>query len=109
MNREEGGQNRIDWILTGDPIEAGRYTLEPVARVSGWRGGGDGEQGRGYGSLLRIRPVEVRVSDRDGVERTLPITDPTAEAVRQIALSALFVAAVSLVLMLVAALRRLRT
>jgi hypothetical protein len=109
MNQEGDGQrNQIDRIMVGEPISAGGYTLEPVARARGWYGGGDGEQGRGFGAMLRVRPVEVRVSDSAGVEQTVQIVDPSADAVRQIAMSALFVAAVSLVLMLVAGIIRLR-
>jgi hypothetical protein len=105
MDAEQGQRGRIDRIIVGDPIEASGQTLEPVARVGGWYGGGDGEQGRGFGALLRIQPLEIRVSDPEGVERTVSITDPTAGAVRRIALSGLFVAAVSILLLLIGLMR----
>jgi hypothetical protein len=108
MNEEEGQRGKIDRILLGDPIAAGGYTVEPVARAGGWYGGGDGEQGRGFGAVLKIRPLEVRVSDSTGVEHTVPITDPTGDAVRQIALVGMLVAAVSTMLLLVAGLIRLK-
>jgi hypothetical protein len=105
MDKDKGQQGRIDRLLVGDPIEASGYRLEPVARAGGWYGGGDGEQGRGFGAVLRVRPVEVRVSDPDGAEHTVAITDPTGQAIRQMALIGLLVAVVSALLVLVAHLR----
>jgi uncharacterized spore protein YtfJ len=101
MDAGQGQRGRIDRIMVGDPIEAGGHTLEPVALAGGWYGGGDGEQGRGFGALVRIQPVEVRVRDPNGVEHTVSITDPSREATRQLVLSALFVAAVSMLVILV--------
>ena len=105
MDEEKEQKGRIDRILVGDPIEAGGHTLEPVARAGGWYGGGDGEQGRGFGAWLRIRPLEVRVSDPGGAQQTIAITDPTGQAIRQFALVGLLVAAVSMVLLLVGLMR----
>jgi hypothetical protein len=105
MDEEKEPARRIDQVLVGDPIAAGGRTLLPIARAGGWYGGGGNEQGRGAGALLRVRPVEVRVTDPGGDEYAIPITDPTADAVRQIALIGLVVTAVSLLLMLVGLLR----
>jgi hypothetical protein len=105
MDREKGPGVRIDRILVGDPIAAGGYTIRPVARAGGRYGGGHGEEGRGFGAWLRVRPLEVRVSDPGGAEHTVSITDPTGDAVRRIAVMALVVAAVSALLLLVGLLR----
>ncbi len=108
MNGEQKQPEKIDLILVGDRIAAGGYTVEPVARAQGFYGGGDSEQGRGFGSVLKIRPLEVRVSGPGGVEQTVPITDPTGEAVRGIAKAGLVVAAISALLLLLNFLRRRR-
>jgi hypothetical protein len=105
MNEEEGQRGRIDRILVGDPITAGRYTLEPVANARGWYGSGGGEQGRGSGAMLSIRPLEVRVSDLGGAEHIVSITDPMGDAMRRMALIGLLVAAVSMVLLVVGRIR----
>jgi hypothetical protein len=106
MDKDKGQQGRIDRILVGDPIAAGGRTLEPVARAGGWYGGGDGEQGRGFAAWLRVQPLEVRVCDPDGAEHTVYISDPTGQAIRQIALFGLLVSAVSMALLLLAGLVR---
>jgi hypothetical protein len=105
MNKEEGPGSKIDRILVGDPVVAGGRTFRPVARVGGWLGGGHGEQGWGLGGWLRVRPLEVRVSDPGGEEYTVSISDPTGDAVRRIALAGLFVAAVSVLVLVVGLLR----
>jgi hypothetical protein len=105
MNEKAGPGSRIDRILAGDPIAAGGHTLQPVARAGGWAGGGEGEQGRGFGGWLRIQPLEVRVSGPGGEDYTVSVTDPTRDAVRRIALMGLLVAAVSTLLLLVGRLR----
>jgi hypothetical protein len=105
MDKDKGQPGKIDRILVGDPMGEGGYTLRPVARLGGWAGKGEGEQGRGFGGLLRIQPLEVRVSGPDGDDYTVSVTDPTQEAVRRIALIGLLVAAVSALLILVGLLR----
>ena len=101
MDDEKGRKGRIDRILVGDPIAAGERTLRPIARVGGWGGHGEGERGRGFGALFRVQPLEVRVSELGRAEYTVSISDPTRDAMRRMALAALFVAAVSALLLLV--------
>jgi hypothetical protein len=105
MDNEKGRKGRIDRILVGDPIAVGDRTLRPIARAGGWGGHGEGEQGRGFGALFRVQPLEVRVSEPGRAEYTVSISDPTRDAMRRMALAALFVAAVSALLLLVGLLR----
>jgi hypothetical protein len=105
MNEEAKPGSRFDRIIVGDPVAAGGATVRPVARVGGWLGGQEGEQGRGFGGWLRIQPLEVRVSPPGGEEYTVSVTDPTRDAARRIALLGLIVAAVSGLLLLVGLLR----
>lgn len=105
MDEAKEPAGRIDRVVVGDPIAAGGRTLLPVARAGGWHGGGGNEQGKGAGALLRVQPVEVRVTEPGGEEYVIPITDPTADAMRQMAAIGLVVAAVSILLMLVGLLR----
>ena len=105
MNETKGRRNRIDRMLMASPVTIGGHTLQPVARVGGWAGRGEGEQGRGFGALLRIQPLEVRVSEPGRDDYIVSISDPTRDAMRRMALAALFVAAVSALLLLVGLLR----
>ena len=105
MNGEEKPGNKIDRIIVGEPIAAGDRLLSPVARVAGWLGAQKGERGNGFGGLLRIQPLEARVSGPGGDESSVYVTDPVGDAERQMVLSALFVAAVSVLLLLIALLR----
>jgi len=105
MDEDKGRSDRIDLILVGEPIAAGGHTLRPVARAGGRYGGGGDEQGKGFGGLLRVQPLEVRVSDPNGDEYTVSITDATGDAVRRIALMGLLVAGVSTLLLLLGLLR----
>jgi uncharacterized spore protein YtfJ len=87
---------RIDRELIGEPITVGGRTIQPVARLSGWAGGtnGDAMRGVGGGAWLKVRPVEVIVREQDGSESRVPIVDPAAVALRGIVTSALVVAGV---------------
>jgi hypothetical protein len=105
MNEEAKPGSRIDRIIMGDPITAGGHTLHPVVRAGGWYGQGGDEQGRGFGAWLRVQPLEVRVSDPNGDEYTVSITDATGDAVRRIAMMGMLVAAVSALLLLLSLLR----
>jgi len=105
MDEDKGRSGRIDRVLVGEPITAGGRMIQPVARAGGWYGGGGDERGRGFGAWLRVVPLEVRVSDPNGDEYTVSITDATGDAVRRIAVMGLLVAAVSALLLLVGLLR----
>ncbi len=105
MDETKRRRNRIDRILVADPVTIGGRTLQPVARAGGWAGGGEGQQGRGFGGWLRIQPLEVRVSEPGRDDYTVSVLDPTRDAIRRMALAALFVAAVSALLLLVGLLR----
>jgi hypothetical protein len=84
--------NRVDRPVQGDPIAVGERTVQPVARVSGWRGSNQSTGAAGAGGWLHITPVEVVVREQDGAEQHIPITDETATALRGIVLAALAVA-----------------
>jgi hypothetical protein len=105
MDEDKGRNGRIDRVLVGEPIPAGGRMLRPVARAGGWYGQGGDEQGRGFGGWLRVQPLEMRVSDPNGDEYTVSITDATGDAVRRIALMGLLVATVSALLLLLGLLR----
>jgi hypothetical protein len=105
MDEEKGRSSRIDRVFVGEPIAAGGYTLQPVARAGGWYGQGGDEQGRGFGVLLRVQPLEVRVSDPNGDEYTVSITDATGDTIRRIAMLGMLVMAVSALLVLLGLLR----
>jgi hypothetical protein len=77
-----------------------------VARLTGWQGTAGEGRGGLAGVLVRIAPVEVRVREGDGSERSLPITDVTREALRGIFIAGLIVAGVGALIMLVARLKR---
>jgi hypothetical protein len=105
MDETKGRRNRVDRILVANPVTIGGRTLQPVARAGGWAGSGEGEQGRGFGGLLQIQPLEVRVSEPGRDDYTVSISDPTRDAIRRMALAALLVAVVSALLLLVGLLR----
>lgn len=92
---------RIQKRIAGEPITVGRWTIQPVAQVTGWIGSGGSETGGGAGAWLRAAPIEVVVRGADGIERRVPITDPTREAMREIILSALLIAAICWLIMII--------
>jgi len=79
---------RIEKRIAGQPLIVGERTVTPVAQVAGWVASG------GAGAWLRVMPIEAVVREGDGAEHRVPITDPTREAIRGIILSAILVAAV---------------
>jgi len=87
--------------LIGEPITVGERTIQPIARVAGWYGLGGSETSGGAGAWLRVTPVEVIVRESDGAEYRVSATDPTREAMRRIAFSALLVTAVYWLLTLI--------
>lgn len=92
---------RIKKRIAGQPITVGERTIQPVAQVAGWVGSGGSETGGGAGAWLRVIPIEVAVREADGTERRIPVTDPTREAVRGIVLSALLLAIVCWLIMII--------
>ena len=93
---------RIKRRIAGHPITVRERTIQPVAQVAGWAASGGDETGGGAGAWLRVKPVEVVVREGDGTERRVPITEPTREAMRGMVLSALLVAAVCWLIMIIA-------
>ena len=94
MTDQQPEFKEIDKQLVGEPIAVAKYTLQPVAQVTGQRMSIEGETGGGAGALLRVTPVKVIVSESDGKEYEVPITDDSREVVHQIAQAGLLVAAV---------------
>lgn len=99
---------KIDRRLAGEPVQVEGYSVQPVAQLRGRCGAGGNEQGNGAGCRLSVEPVEVIVRTEDGVESTLALADPTAQALRAMAGVAIALAAVSIGLAVLARLRRHR-
>jgi len=94
MTDQQPEFKEIDKQLVGEPIAVAKYTLQPVAQVTGQRMSIEGETGGGAGAWLRVNPVKVIVCEDGGKEYEVSITDDTREAVQQIAQAGLLVAAV---------------
>jgi hypothetical protein len=92
---------KIDRRLIGESMMVGERTLQPVARVVGWYGVGADKTRVGAGAWLRVIPIEVIVRERDGHEYRVPLGNPMRRARRGIVLSALLVAVVCWLLILV--------
>jgi uncharacterized spore protein YtfJ len=99
---------KIDRRLVGEMVEVDGYSVQPMARLRGRCGAGGNEQGSSAGCHLSVEPVEVVVRTEDGVESTLPLADPTAQALRAMARVGIAVTAVSIGLAALAQLRRRR-
>lgn len=79
--------------LEGESVLVGEYNLQPVAQVAGWHITAKGETGQGAGALLRVKPLEVIVSKKDGEPYPIHLTSETEEAMKGIGISALAIAA----------------
>ena len=101
MNTPSPKPRKIDKHLHGEPIQAGGRTVEPVARLSGFIGRGGGENGSGGGGWLKLKPQEVIVRDGKSAEQRLDLNDPTAIALRGVAMAGMAVAVVSWRVMIV--------
>lgn len=99
---------RVDRVLYGEPVQVGGYELQTQARLTGWAGGMETDGNGGGGAWLKLTPTALHVRDHDGGEKTVPITDPQAAALRGMAVPAAIVAALSVVLMIVVRLWRAR-
>ena len=108
MNTTSAKPRKIDKRLEGDPIQAGGRTVHPVARLSGFVGFGGGENGSGGGGWLRLRPQEVIARDPEGAEQRIDLNDPTAIALRGVAMVGMAVAVVSWLVMILAWMLRSR-
>jgi uncharacterized spore protein YtfJ len=108
MPETNSSPTKIDRRLAGEPVQVDGYNVQPVARLRGRCGAGGNQQGNGAGCHLSVEPVEVVVRTEDGVESTLALADPSAQALRAIAGVAIAVAAVSIGLAVLARLRRRR-
>jgi uncharacterized spore protein YtfJ len=86
--------NKIDRLLTGEPLPIGNRTLQPVARLSGWAGGQGSPQGGGGGGWVQLRPVEVIVRAADGAESRVPVVNANAQATRGMVMAGLAVAGI---------------
>lgn len=86
------GKLTLDRRLALPPLTIGSRTLQPVARLAGWRGG---VADNWAGAWLRVVPVEVIVRERDGSEQRLRLVDGTATALRAMIGVALLVALLS--------------
>jgi hypothetical protein len=73
-----GQPQRIQQLIEAPPIEVGGKVIEPVARLEGW------QQTFGPGgawAVARLLPVAVTV--REGEQHyTIPLSDPTSNALR---------------------------
>ena len=100
--------SKIDRRLVGDPMEIDGRSVQVVARLRGRLGAGGNEQGGGAGGQFSLEPVEVIVREADGVESTLTLADPTAQALRAMTAVAVAVAVLSIKLAVLARLWRRR-
>ncbi len=80
---------RVQRRLTGEPMTIGGRTLQPIASVSGWIGGGGNEEGSGGGALLSVTPLEVIVHEADDREQRVPTPDAAGAALKGILLAGL--------------------
>lgn len=85
MSSEPMGPKRIDRRLHGEPIRAHGYTVEPVARLTGYTGFGGSQNGGGGGGWLKLAPQEVIVRNGDGVEQRVALPDPTGSTMASLA------------------------
>jgi hypothetical protein len=108
MPETTSSPTKIDRRLAGEPVQVDGYSLQPVARLRGRLGAGGNAQGGGAGGQFSLEPVEVLVRAADGVESSLALPDPTAQALRGMAGGALAVAALSITLAVLARLWRRR-
>jgi hypothetical protein len=74
---------KVEERLTVGPIVIGARAIQPVAQAVGWRWAGGRNPAGFAGALVRIRPLEIIVHEGEE-ERTIPIADPEAEALRAI-------------------------
>ncbi|MCX7706556.1 MAG: hypothetical protein N2204_00920 [Anaerolineae bacterium] len=95
MPDQNSKRSQINRILTAEPLQVGQRTVQPVARASGWYVAG-GETGRGAFGWVRLAPLDVVVQESDGSQRRIPLTDPSAQVLRQAFRSMALVAAVCL-------------
>lgn len=100
MNNEASRPRKIDRRLEGESIQVGGRIIQPVARLSGFVGFGGGENGSGGGGWLKLTPLEVIARDAEGAEQRLTLNDPTAIALRGVAMAGMAVAVVSWVVMI---------
>jgi hypothetical protein len=77
---------RIERENVGGERNVRDYTIRPVARIVGLKGTAakpsETGQGTGAGAALLVKPVAALVSDEDGNEVRLRVTDPSAQAIR---------------------------
>ncbi len=78
--QEHSGQ--INTELSGQPIAVGARTLQPVAHIRGWRGGGGEGTNSGGGAFVRLRPIAVHVTEAGQPDYTVEIADPTQQPLR---------------------------
>ena len=105
MTEHSAQPTKIDQQLTGPQITVGGRTVQPLARLTGQHSENNGPSGAGAGAWVRLTPLEVIVSDPDGAERRIAVINPTARILGGMAALAAFVAAGSVVLILIARLR----
>jgi len=79
--------------LEGEPVVVGKYTIQPVARATGWHMMARGETGEGAGALLRVKPLEVMVGKGEDEPYAVTLTNETEAAIKGIAQAGLVVAA----------------
>ena len=100
MKIETPRPRKVDKWLEGEPILVGKHSLQPKARLSGFIGWGDGENGSGGGGWLKLKPLEVIVRDGESAEQRLDLNDPTAIALRGVAMAGMAFAVVSWLVMI---------
>ena len=103
---EEHSEKRFERELTGGPVQAGEYTLRPVAHASVYRDRHVDESYGVMGAYVRLAPVAVIVEGADGMAQRIAVTDPADRAIDTLVRAGLLVAAVCLAAMMIRKLTR---
>ena len=92
---EDGAVKRIDRELTGELIQAGAYTLRPVAHLHARFEAPERESSDVAWGYARLKPVALIVDGPDGATRRIAITNPDDQTARGFLWAGLLIAAVS--------------
>jgi hypothetical protein len=92
---EAGAVKHIERELSGEPMQAGAYTLRPVAHLHARLEASGRESSDLAWGYARLNPVALIVDGPGGAVRRIAITNPDAQAARSLLWAGLLVAAIS--------------
>lgn len=102
MKEDSSQPTKMDQQLVGPQVTVGGQTVQPIARLTGQRTENSGPSGSGGTVWARLTPLEVVVSGPGGAEQHIAVANPTAQALRQMAVFAAMIAVGSTVMILIA-------